>query len=430
VSPGTLSRRSFLGATAGAGALLAAGAGAASAGTVASPGPSVLPRPDLSGIDHIVVLMMENRSFDHFLGWLPGADGRQAGLVYRDKLGLPHATHHLTTFQGCGKLDPDHSYAGGRTQFHGGACDGWLRAASDDFAIGYYQPQDLAFYRNAAPYWTVCDRSFAATMGPTYPNRFYLHSAQTDRQDDSMTTTGMPTIWDRLRAKGVSGRYFFSDIPFTALYGPRHLDISRPMAEFILAARTGTLPAVSFLDPRFLGEDGGVSGDDHPHSDIRVGQRFVSDVYQAVTTSPNWSRTMLVVTYDEWGGFFDHVAPTTAPDTNPANALRGFRIPTFVISPRARRHHVAHETYDHTSILAAIEWRFGLDPLTPRDAAARNIAEVLDFSRPPDTTAPQWFVPNQLGFPCLPGLLTDHQQGWRSLGRLAARLGFDVPAGV
>jgi phospholipase C len=107
-----------------------------------------------------------------------------------------------------------------------------------------------------------------------------------------------------------------------------------------------------------------------------------------------------LINYDEWGGFFDHVAPGVAADVNPDWGLRGFRVPCLVISPRARRGHVAHNVYDHTSVLKAVEWRWNLAPLTVRDAAARNIAEVLGFTEPPDTTAPRWPVPTVLGSPC------------------------------
>ena len=108
---------------------------------------SRLPDPASSGIDHVIVVTMENRSFDHFLGWLPGADGRQDGLVFDDAAGVSHETHHLTEFQGCGFSDPDHSWEGGRVEYDNGACDGWLRAgANDEFAIGYYTASDLAFY--------------------------------------------------------------------------------------------------------------------------------------------------------------------------------------------------------------------------------------------------------------------------------------------
>src|ERR1051325_3165360 len=142
-----------------------------------------LPDPEQSGINHIVVGMMENRSFDHLLGWLPGADGKQAGLSYTDTNGVAHSTYPLAPdFQGCGHPDPDHDYAGGRVEYDNGACDGWLRAGQNDiFSIGYYQQPDLSFLGVAATNWTVCDNYFASIMAGTYPNRLYQHAAQTDR---------------------------------------------------------------------------------------------------------------------------------------------------------------------------------------------------------------------------------------------------------
>jgi phospholipase C len=175
----------------------------------------------------------------------------------------------------------------------------------------------------------------------------------------------------------------------------------------------------------FLDEGSGTSGDDHPHADIRVGQRFLADIYHAVTTSPSWARTLLVITYDEWGGFFDHVPPPVAPDANPKARLRGFRVPNLVISPRARRAHIAHDVYDHTSVVKAIEWRFGLPPLTARDAAARNLAEVLDFSRPPNLSAPQWRVPPAAGFACVSGNPGDYEE-WTALANRAIAQGWKL----
>ena len=119
---------------------------------------ATLPAPGASGIDHIIVVMMENRSFDHFLGWMPGADGKQSGLSFTDRYGIPHSTHHLTDFQGCGHPDPDHSYEGGRIQFNNGKNNGWLQAGeNDEFAVGYYDAADLDFWRQAGPDWTVCE---------------------------------------------------------------------------------------------------------------------------------------------------------------------------------------------------------------------------------------------------------------------------------
>jgi phospholipase C len=390
---------------------------------------SSLPRdPTTSGIDHIVVVMMENRSFDHFFGWLPGADGRQAGLSFTDRDGVAHDTHHLTDFQGCGNNDPDHSFDGGRSALNGGACDGWLRTGTNDlFAIGYYEAADLAFHGQAAPQWTAFDRYFAATMAETYPNRIFQHAAQTDRIVNTTDISTLPTIWDRLGAAGVSARYYFSDVPLVALWGAKYLPISRPIAEFFADAAAGTLPSVSFVEPRFIDEASGSSGDDHPHADIRAGQSFLNTIYTAITTGPAWPNTALVINYDEWGGFFDHVAPEVAPDARPdlGTGLRGFRVPCMLISPRARRSFVAHGTYDHTSVLKMIEWRFSLDPLTPRDAAAANLAEVLDFRSEPDLSAPAYVVPPWVGVPCGIDNPADYEE-WRALAELAASLGFPV----
>jgi len=151
------------------------------------------------------------------------------------------------------------------------------------------------------------------------------------------------------------------------------------------------------IDPRFQDENTGSSNDDHPHADIRAGEYFLNQIYNALVTSPNWSSTVLVINYDEWGGFFDHVAPPLAPVptatraagiseginvNDPLFGLLGFRTPNLIVSPFARRGYVSHEYFDHTSVLRMIEWRFGLQPLTARDQTANNLADVLDFAHP------------------------------------------------
>jgi phospholipase C len=430
-----LSRRQFLTTSAAAAGGLAVAGVATGWGTgpgrVAADAAATLPNPDSSGIDHIVVVMMENRSFDHFLGWLPGADGKQAGLTYSDRYAVKHNTFHQTQFAGCGFHDPDHSYEGGRIELNGGKCDGWLKAGENDLlAISYFTQPDLAFLGQAAPAWTTCDRYFSAVMAETYPNRFYQHAAQTDRLHNSTTISTLPTIWDSLAAAGLSGRYYFSDVPFTALWGTKHLDISRPFAEFLLDAAAGQLPQVSFIDPRFLDEGSGTSNDDHPHADIRAGEAFLNQVYEAVTASPNWANTMLVVNFDEWGGFYDHVAPGTAPDVSAQTALRGFRVPALVISPRARRGSVDHTVYDHTSVLRAIEWRWGLPALTPRDASAANIVGALDFGTAPRLDVPTLTVPQVVAAVCPGELLPAGPEDgeWSDVKELAVTLGWSLPA--
>jgi phospholipase C len=432
----TISRRGFLGTLAAASL-----AKAAKAGQVASfardDEMGALPSPQNSGIEHVVLVAMENRSFDHILGWLPHANGKQARLTYFDKSGQPHATYDLTDYQNCALADPDHSYAGGRIQYDGGKCDGWLRAATNDlFPVGYYEAQDVSFLSQAAPYWTTCDHYFAAILAPTYPNRFYMHAAQTDRLDQSLTLSTLPTIWDRLAAAGIDGRYFYSDIPFTAFWGFKYLDISHPYAEFLAACASGTLPQVSYVDPRFIDEASGTSNDDHPHADIRNGEAFLNQVYTAVTNSPAWPNTVLIITFDEWGGFFDHVAPPLGP-IPPADAALGsdgrlgFRVPTLVVSPFARRQFVARRAFDHTSVLKLIEWRWGLAPLTVRDAAANNLAAILDFDQ---ANADAFSVPpGPFAGACASGLApvapiaTSEQNEWSAVGSLATQYSFQIP---
>jgi phospholipase C len=387
-----LTRRQLLTTAAGIGAAAALGPEHLSALASTAPRPQVypsLPAAAASGLDHIVVVCMENRSFDHYLGWLRGADGKQKGLVYKDSAGKPHATHHLVDRHGCGNNDPDHSYEGGRVQFNRGRLDGFRKGDNDDFALGYYTEADLPFYGPLVKQATTFDRYFASILGPTYPNRFYTHAAATDRLSNTSTTSTLPTIWDRLAAAGVSSRYYFSDVPFLALWGQKYLPIASPVERFYADAASGTLPSFSYLDPYFLGEGQGGSNDDHPHADIHRGQAFLSLVAKAVTTGPLWSKTALVITYDEWGGFFDHVRPPRLADNHDMgvrgkddHAQAGFRVPTFLLSPFARAGHVGHHVYDHSSILKMVEWRFGLAPLTKRDRAARNLAESLDFAHP------------------------------------------------
>jgi phospholipase C len=305
-----------------------------------------IPSPRNLPIDTFVVLMMENRSFDHYLGWLPGADGRQAGLEYTDPSGHKFATHRLRTdFQGCAYLDPDHSWQGGRTELDGGRMDGFLKAASDAFSIGYYTEADLPFTPHVAQAFTAFDRFFCSLLSSTYPNREYMHAAQSYGKTDNSTPSGNgfpdTTIFASLSKVGVSNQYYYTDIPVSALWGTNGLKRSSQVQTFYEHAAAGTLPALSFVAPAFNGEDQGTSGDEHPHGDVRVGQAFVADVVHAFIESPQFKRGALFIVYDEWGGFFDHVVPPRVPDLRTSRDINkdygqmGFRIPAVVVSPYA-----------------------------------------------------------------------------------------------
>lgn len=264
-----------------------------------------LPDPLGSGIEYVVVVMMENRSFDHVLGWLPGSDGRQRGLRYADPAGIVRRTYPLVPdYTGCGHPDPDHSYEGGRIQYAGGAMDGFLKSGNDVYGIGFYTEDDRPFANTLARHYLTLDRSFCSILGPTFPNRLFLHAAQTDRLSNTFA-----------------------------------------------------------------------------HADIRRGDAFLAQAFHAVANGPGWPSTVFIVTYDEWGGFFDHVAPprATAPNTVDQDLVAGkaplgFRVPTIVASPWTRGDANAPSidsgVADHTSILKLIEWRWGWPPLTARDASA------------------------------------------------------------
>ena len=344
-------------------------------------------------IKHVVVVMMENRSFDHLLGWLPGADGHQAGLSYPDKNGHAQATRESAPdFTGCAFPDPDHSYAGGRIEYAHGQMNGFLQTADPGLnAIGYYREADLPFRSALARNYTTCDRYFCSILGPTFPNRIFQYCGQTDRLDDDLNLCTLPTIWDNLQAAGVSHKYYFNNIPYVALWGLKYLDLCNSYSTFQADCAAGTLPAVSFVDPSFTVLTN-LDEDDHPFSDVRNGDAFLANTYQAISRSPNWQNTVMIINYDEWGGFFDHVAPPRAvapngidSDLEGGKALLGFRVPCIIVSPWTRGNPlnptVNHTVFDHTSVLKLIESVFNVAPLAARERSedVGNLLSALNL---------------------------------------------------
>jgi phospholipase C len=362
-----------------------------------------LPSPRHMPIDTVVVLMMENRSFDHYFGWYPDADGKNRGLSYRDAEGDRVRTHHLGgEYQGCGFRDPDHSWDGGRFQYHHGKMSGFVKGnregtGSDAFAAGFYLEKDLPFIPHAARAYTLYDRWFCSIMDSTYPNRHYQWGAQDGGtqgnqlppQTSQRSGYTWETIFDRATKHGLSAKYYASDLPFAALYGQRGVSWTHPVRQFYEDAAAGRLPNIAFVDPAFVGEDQGTSGDEHPHGDVRVGQAFMSDVVHAFIESPQYRRGVLFIDYDEWGGFFEHVRPRLVPDDRQDHkhlhndwGFTGFRIPGVAISPFSRKGGVSHMEVTHESILKLISYRFRLGTLNKRHRYASNIARSLDFAHP------------------------------------------------
>lgn len=373
-APHSLSRRNFLQRAA-----IVTGAG-----ILGCKSSVTFPQPIAPGsLDNIIVVTMENRSFDHLLGWLPGADGKQSGLSYPDRAGVMRPTHHLTSFDGCGLADPNHSVDGGHAQYNSGACDGWLKADGSDLsAIGFYSSADLPFLGKAAPQWTVLDRYFAPFLGPTYPNRIISQAGQADRISNTSSVSTLPTIWDRLKAANLTGANYGTAFTTASLWGDKYASIIKPIGSFFTDAAAGKLPNVSYVDPELTND---FSNSYHPPGDIRNAESFLASTYRAVTTGPQWATSLLVITFDEWGGFYDHVPPQVAPlsqierAAGNSDGLRGFRIPTVLVSPFVKRGHISSKVYDHASILRLIESRWSLPPLALRDASAINLMDELDL---------------------------------------------------
>jgi len=424
-----MDRREFLqlGAMAGAAGLLAS----CSSGTSRArrlPGSTTttsVPRlesvlesaPGDSGIDTVVVAMMENRSFDSYFGWLArdetyleqgrsnygakfaidgssfqqfsGPDGRPVKTFRRVLRDEPQR------WRGCEHPDPGHGWDEGRAERdHGFLAPG---SDNDEFALSYFEGEDLPFYDVLARRFMVCDRWHASLLGPTYPNREYLLSAQSGGYKTNYLPLAeggfkWPTIVDRLAAAHVDVAEYASDLPPFLLWGERMTPHIRKMDAFAADAAAGKLPSVTFVSPAFLGDN---RTDDHPHGDPRAAQAFVRNAFAAFAKSPQWERGLFVLTYDEWGGFFDHVAPPLLPDPRSSQndadnfGQAGFRVPTVLASPAVRPGSVDHTVYDHTSILRFLEWRFLGAPargpgaaadrwfLTARDRHANNLGENL-----------------------------------------------------
>ncbi len=365
---------------------------------------SGMPSPRNLPIDHFVVLMMENRSFDHYFGWVQNADADQT-QSYRNPAGELVPTRHFATmgsggaqYKGCGHPDPGHGWESGRAQLQGGfLAEG---SGNDEFALTYFNKGDLGFIHRAASAYTLYDRFFCSLLASTWPNRYYKWSAQSGGLKDNdppLATAGnqWETIFDRALGRGLSARYYASDLPFSAVWGARGATWTNPITRFYTDCAAGTLPNISFVDPPFRDGGGGdgMSADEHPLGDVRLGQAFMADVVNAFVSSRCYRRGALFVVYDEWGGFFDHVRPPRLPDDRASANLDedfgqlGFRIPAVAVSPFARRRRgarlrVDHGTYGHESVLKLIAYRFGLGNLTLRMASARNIGRSFDWERP------------------------------------------------
>ena len=381
----------------------------------------------IDNINHIVVLMQENRSADTYLGQL-NAEG-QPSYEAEPTTGNPNPLAPggvITPFHKsslCETSDLNHSWNGEHQAYDNGAMDGFTSAndinsgnadmtdPTGSRTMGYYDQTDLPFYYSLYNTFATDDRYFQSVLGPTYPNRFYLLAGTSfgHIQNDAPPAGGwsQTTIFDRLGAAGISWKIYYAQFPFGSFfsYVQQHMDHVAPISQYYADAAAGTLPEVSFVDPIFVGAPN-TETDEHPSSNVQVGQNFAYGVVNALESSPNWSDSALFLTYDENGGFYDHVAPPAAvepdnippmlqpTDTQASFDRYGFRVPVVAVSPYSRPHYVSHIVDDHTSILKFIETRYGLSPLAARDTAADPMLDMFDFTTPSFATPPTFTAPS------------------------------------
>jgi phospholipase C len=369
---------------------------------------------NLEKVEHIVVLMLENRSFDHMLGYLSleGGRGDIDGLraeFANEHEGRTYPVHHLdsTTIA----KDPAHSASAVDLRVGDGRMDGFVasfasallargvHSADVGRVVGYYNGADVPVYDHIAREFAVCDRWFSSVPGATWPNRLYATCGRAAGSRDDLPLN-LPPLYDEpsfvrhLDAQGISWRWYsfetgtlrladahyrlghhdrFAFFSHTNLTWKTRLErsIDPKTPSFIEDAALGTLPSVGWIDPNFSNFNpiGFQPNDDHAPADVRDGQELVLAVYHALATSPQWERSLLIVFYDEHGGFFDHVAPPEAPDDHPQVFGRcGVRVPALIVSPWIEPQSVSHTLFDHTSIIKTILRRFCPDALDwPKD---------------------------------------------------------------
>jgi phospholipase C len=370
-------------------------------------------------IKHLVVLIQENHSFDNYFGTFPGVDGIPEGVcmpVNPDDAGRSDCVKpfHIGDNDVL-PLDLDHSSATHRAQYNRGKMDGFvaaldLRHQDGRLAMGYYDERDLPYHWMLAREYVLFDHFFSSASSGSFMNHMFAVAGAPAFGRDGKPRDGIPrdgispeqmTIFDRLQERGVSWKFYVqnyepqltyrtvdrylgnraSQVVWVPMLGlDRFIDDPAlsshivDLSEYFEDLQNGTLPAVAYIAPSGASE--------HPPGSLRSGQRFVVSLINALKRSSAWDQSAFLYTYDDWGGWYDHVPPHRVDPYG-----YGFRVPALLISPYARQGYIEHDVMDFTSILKFIEENWTLQPLSSRDADARSIVSAFDFSQTPRAPA-------------------------------------------
>jgi phospholipase C len=363
-------------------------------------------------IEHVVVLMMENSSFDRMLGAIPGVDGVDPANpeTNPDFPDTALVTQQATEARNIPD-DPEHDLDDVLDQISG-PCEGFVR----DFAQHYPQSQlnerseIMAYYDRGtlpalhalAESFAICDRWFSSLPGPTWPNRFFVHSGTSLGHvkmpnglfQPNLHLYNQPTVYQRLSEKNIEWAIYYGDFPQSLVMTEQslHLDRYHRMEQFFRDASgpQNAFPQYAFIEPSYFGA---AQNDQHPPSDVFAGEALIASVYNALVQNEElWNNTLFVVLYDEHGGFYDHVEPPAAvpPDNNTkefAFNQYGVRVPALLISPWID-HQVIHDVFDHTSLLKYATEKWNLGPLGQRVAAAEDFGGYLTQRQTARVNAP------------------------------------------
>lgn len=357
-------------------------------------------------IQHFIVLMQENHTFDNYFGTYPGADGPPPETCmpvdpFNSESGECVRPFHIGDYP---VEDLDHSSRTFKLQYNDGLMNGFVYALhqrNQDGALtmGYYDDRELPYYWNIADEYVLFDRFFSSSRGGSVSNHLYWVAAVPG--EDRIPMEGyddeIVTIFDRLHERGISWKFYIQNYDPGLTY--RTVDqVSGNRASQVIWApllnfdrfiddpelsshivdlnqyfedlTNGTLPSVAYIVPSGASE--------HPPGSIRSGQKFVKTLIQALMQSDAWTSSAFMWTYDDWGGWYDHVLPPSVDQYG-----YGFRVPALLVSPYARQGHIDSTELDFTSCLKFIEYNWGLEPLAERDSRAHNILSAFDFSQPP-----------------------------------------------
>ncbi|MFP5208751.1 MAG: phospholipase C [Acidobacteriota bacterium] len=387
-------------------------------------------------IEHVVWIMQENRTFDNYFGTYPKADGLPLGTCLPSMPGSTHCVRPFHMPAGQPVIDIPHTWEAAHAAEDNGKMDAFVYVEGSNNTMGYYDQRDIPNYWNYASHYTLTDHFFSSFNGPSSNNHLYSVSAQdggilnfdctvkdSEKELDDSDGFTFLAIVDLLEKKNVSWKYYVDTTPtppgaqdpcnfyypdpkkyspWSPLPGfasvrnnPERMARMVALKQYFQDLKQGTLPAVSYIVPDF--EDS-----EHPPASPERGMWYVTELVNALMESPYWKNTAIFISWDDYGGFYDHVMP-------PQVDAFGFgpRVPTLVISPYAKPDYISHYTYEFSSILKFIEERWSLGHMTIRDHRADDMRDCFNFNQTPN--APD-VIPIPAHLPPFRGIIDEFTQ--------------------